>query len=81
MIGGRTQLWIRARSLFVLPLRGGDLDVAIARRRQFRRRGLGPNAVAAVETHAIDGDVVDDSFVVDVGDMHRADIDDCAIVE
>jgi hypothetical protein len=81
MIGGRTQLWIRARGLFVLPLRGGDLDVAIARRGQFRRCGLRPNTVAAVETHAIDGDIVDDRFVVDVGDMHRADIDDGAIVE
>jgi hypothetical protein len=65
----------------MLPLRGGDLNVAIAPRRQFRRRGLGSNAIAAVETHAVDGDIVDDSFIVDVGDMHRAYVDDCAIVE
>jgi hypothetical protein len=35
MIGGRPQLWIRARGLFMLPLRGGDFDMAIARRGQF----------------------------------------------
>jgi hypothetical protein len=35
MIGGGTQLWISARGLFMLPLRGGDLYVAIARRGQF----------------------------------------------
>jgi hypothetical protein len=37
--------------------------------------------VAAIETHPIDGDIIDDSFVIDVGDMHRAYIDDGPIVE
>jgi hypothetical protein len=37
--------------------------------------------VAAVEAHAVDVDIVDNSFVIDVGDMHRSDIDYGAIVE
>src|ERR1700722_4726318 len=82
MVGGGAELWIRARSLFMLTLNRGGLDVAIARRGQFRRSGLGPNAVAAaVETDAIHSDVVDDSLVIDVGNVRRTDIDHFAIVE
>jgi hypothetical protein len=35
MVGGGAQFRVRARGLFVLPLRGGDLDVVTARRGQF----------------------------------------------
>jgi hypothetical protein len=42
---------------------------------------LGPNAVAAaVETDAIHGDIVDDSLVIDIGNVRRTDIDHRAIV-
>src|SRR5882724_86977 len=81
LIGGGAQFRVRARGLFMPALRRGDLNVTIARRGQFPRRWLGTYAVAAVETHAVDGDIVDDSFIVDVGDVHRAYVDDGAIVE
>jgi hypothetical protein len=35
MVGGGAQFRVRARGLFMLPLRGGDRDVAIALRGQF----------------------------------------------
>jgi hypothetical protein len=35
MVGGGAQFRVRARGLFMLPLRGGYLDMATARRGQF----------------------------------------------
>jgi hypothetical protein len=35
MVGGGTQFRVRARGLFMPPLRRGDLDMATARRGQF----------------------------------------------
>ncbi|HMD58191.1 MAG TPA: hypothetical protein VKG66_00300, partial [Steroidobacteraceae bacterium] len=65
----------------MLLLRRGDRDVMLMRCRRFLCSGLGSNpAAAAGVTDAGDLDIVDHGFVVNIGDVHGADIDDRAVV-
>jgi hypothetical protein len=70
VIGSGAQIRIAACGLHMLALSRGCFDVALARRRHFSRGGLRTNAaIAAVVTHAGYVDIVDNRFVVYVGDM------------
>src|SRR5450631_4568951 len=75
-----TQRRLAARHRRVLSLFRSRIDVPFTDCGQLRRRGLRMNAVAAVVAHAIDGDVVNDGFVVHIGNVHAADVVDGTVV-
>src|ERR1017187_9938292 len=83
MIGGGAQGRIGARGLLVMHLFPDRCQVPLMFRRHLTPRRLrGDAAVAAVEAHAVDRDVVDYGTVVDVGDPDVVrNIVDAAVVE
>src|ERR1700676_4196730 len=81
LVGAGAQHRIALCSLHMLLLRRCVLDVAFMRRSRLlcTRFGSNPAPPAAV-ADTVDGDVVDPRFVLNVGDVRRADIDDGAVV-
>jgi hypothetical protein len=66
----------------MFTLNRGRLDVALMRRRHFRRSGLrARSAAAAVVTDSGLAVIVDDRLVVDIRYVRRADINDRAVIE
>jgi hypothetical protein len=70
VIASGAQFRVGACGLQMFALNRGCFDVALTRSRHLLRVGGGANAaVAAVEADPRHADIVDNRFVVDVGDM------------
>jgi hypothetical protein len=81
VIGRRAERRVAARRLEMLGLRGGRLNMFFMFGCfLFRRWPRGDAAIAAIETGAVYGRVIDHIFTIDVGYMRSAEIIDRAVI-